>query len=247
MRKKDQQLRINYFRERLKRLPDIRCGVWNCGSETFQMIWCVSNGKRKNCHRITSGRGQDLLHLKEESDNCRRILSKLESKWNATYNTPCENMKIRMFGNTRNRRLFDSYEERANPMPFESPVTYKNQLFRSKLEADFARIMDDNGIPYKYEPGVAVSSTSTRYPDFIIYLPWIDLIILVEINGKCDDEEYVDRTFNKAKEYLLIDWVPGYNMLTFYYTDKTAYVSYMVMEEIENLEIRNLMALANIR
>ena len=36
-------------------------------------------------------------------------------------------------------------------------------------------------------------------------------------------------------------------MLTFYYTDKTAYVSDMVMEEIENLEIRNLMVLADIR
>ena len=243
MRKKYQQLRITYCREKLKRLPDIRCGHWKTVRGETDNIWIVSNGKRSECHLINSKRGQELLRLKEEADNTKRILSKLESEWSKTYNAPCESIKIRMFGNTRNKRLFDSYQERVNPMPFDSPVKYKNELYRSKLEADFARIMDDYGIPYKYEPGIATSAATTRYPDFIIYLPWSDLIILVEINGKCEDGDYLDRTFTKMKEYLLMGWMPGINMLSFYYNDKTPYVPERIMEEIENIELRNLYAL----
>lgn len=116
---------------------------------------------------------------------------RLESEWVEDYGQPCESIPVRRYKDTYNSRLFESLEVGKNPFKKQNKVEYGGVVFRSKLEADFAKTMDDYGIPYKYEPEIVVYTGKHRYPDFIIYLPWLDLLILVEIFGKCEDPDYI--------------------------------------------------------
>lgn len=58
------------------------------------------------------------------------------------------------------------------------PTNYNGTLFRSRLEADWARTLDFNGITWNYEPEtITLPSGATYIPDF--YLPrlrtWIEV------------------------------------------------------------------------
>ena len=38
---------------------------------------------------------------------------------------------------------------------------------------------------------------------------------------------------------MMSDWMPGINMLSYYYYSNSPYIPEMVMEEIETVELRN--------
>jgi len=61
-----------------------------------------------------------------------------------------------------------------------APTLYGNTTFRSRLEADWARTLDSNGIQWQYEPEVITLDSGTRYvPDF--WLP--ELGTWIEVKG----------------------------------------------------------------
>lgn len=212
---------------------------WKIRNKMVDMVSVNSNRKRTNTYRVKSKRGQELVKLKEERDKCQEILAKLEAEWLKRYNCPCGTLNIHEYGDTDNRRWFESLKERQNGIEFQSPVFYKEKPYRSKLESDFARIMDDYGIPFKYEPAIIMFDGKKKCPDFIIYLPWLDLVILIEIFGKCGDVGYVKKNVGKHLDYIFSGWLPGHNMLCFYYNDNTPYIPEMIMEEIETVSLRH--------
>ena len=64
------------------------------------------------------------------------------------------------------------------------PTIYNGQKYRSKLEAEYAKGMDEAGVAFVYEPEGFVLSDGTKYlPDF--YLPDYDLFI--EVKGIMSD------------------------------------------------------------
>ncbi len=233
------QTEINYYRKRVKSLPKVMFSKWKIRNKMVDMVSVNSNRKRTNTYRVKSKRGQELVKLKEERDKCQEILAKLEAEWLKRYNCPCGTLNIHEYGDTDNRRWFESLKERQNGIEFQSPVFYKEKPYRSKLESDFARIMDDYGIPFKYEPAIILFDGKKKCPDFIIYLPWLDLVILIEIFGKCGDVGYVKKNVGKHLDYIFSGWLPGHNMLCFYYNDNTPYIPEMIMEEIETVALRH--------
>ena len=244
MRKKIKQLHISYFRDMVNSCPDIRPGSRRTGGAVVSVVALFENNKRVEVHQTNTDRGKELVLINKKCEEYKRILITLEAEWVGLYGEPCEKMKIRHFGNTQNRMLFDSLKERGNSYKFsENSVLYHGKQYRSKLEADFAKIMDEYGILYKYEPGVELFGNITKYPDFVIYLPWLDLLIMVEIFGRCEDPGYLEDNKDKFHDYLLSGWIPGYNMLSFFYDDRTPYIREMIMEEIETVELRKCMIL----
>ena len=245
MRKIIQQLHISYFRDMVKSCPMVRVGEKTVNGKRVSMVWKIENGVRVGSYRFDSRKGKDLLRLKLERDNYVSILTRLEGEWLRRYDSPCGSLKLRHYGQTPNRMLFENLVERTNSHKFKTPVFYNGEPYRSKLEADFARLMDDYGILYKYEPEILVVGKRKKCPDFMIYLPWIDLLILVEICGSCNNTDYLEYMRDKNHEYLLSGWRPGSNMILFYYDDKMLYIPEMVMEEIETVELRKFMSLIN--
>ena len=246
MRNKIKQLKISYFRDKIKSYPDIRLGYRNIRNEVVPIVMLYEGKRRVEVHKTNSKRGMELVRIKEEADNCKRILSKLESEWVELYGTPCEYMKIRHYGDTENKRFFNQLNERCNTYDSKTAVYYNGKLYKSKLEGDFATLMDEYGIMYKYEPEV-VTGTNTVNPDFVLYLPWLDLIILVEIFGAMSDVAYLNRNKLKPFKYAMGEWILGWNFLAMCYSDKTTYIREMVMEDIENIELRRCLEILNLR
>lgn len=244
MRRKIRQMHISYYREKVDSYPDIRPAIWKVSNRHVGIVSVFSGRNRIESHRVNTKRGQKLLRLKDEKERCSQILFRLESEWIEKYGSPCEKIYICRYGNTANRQLFDSYTERQNTYEFNTSVFYGGRQYRSKLEADFARTMDDYGIPYKYEPEILLFNGERKYPDFIIYLPWLDLLILIEIFGRCDDVNYVKKNNGKHLAYIFSGWLPGHNMISFYYNDKTPYVPEMIMEEIETVALRHYLIIS---
>ena len=247
MKKKIKQVPICYFQDMVESCPDIRLGFRTIGNKSVEVVALFKNKKRVEVHQVNTARGKELIRIREEREYYKKVLMQYQSEWVDLFSEPCERIKIRHYGNTQNRKLFDSLCERKNTYKFDSSVFYQGREYRSKLEGDFAKLMDEHGIMYKYEPRIELKGNMVKYPDFVIYLPWLDLLILVEIFGKCSDTGYLEENKGKIHDYITGGWVPGYNMLTFFYTGKTPYIREMIMEEIENIEMRKCMTLSRPR
>lgn len=244
-------MHISYMRRWIESFPDIRCSVWRHRNTTREVVSLFNGGKRTHRHFTDTDEGRRLLKVKQIRDNNLRILSLLEKDWQRDYSEPCKTIYVPDFGETANKIFFDSLVERSNSYkPSKNkksppPVFYDGKPFKSKFEADFARLMDEYGIPYKYEARISTVRRKTRCPDFFLYLPWLDLLILVEIYGACSKKDYLPTIDERQHEYLSCEWMPGTNMLSFYYSDETAYIPEMVIEEIESVECRRLRFLEN--
>lgn len=241
MRSYFKQSYISYLRDKIKSYPDVRCGYWGSQAGGKKFVWIRSNGKRYETHCVDSKKGKDLIAVKKESDDCKRILLKLESEWIEDYGQPCDSIPLRKVGQTHNKRLFESLEVGKNPYKKNNKIEYNGTVYRSNLESDFAKLMDSYGIPFKYEPEIKVYTRRNRYPDFIIYLPWLDLLILVEIYGKSNDPEYIVTIRDRQYDYMMSGWMQGINMMSYYYYDKAPYLPEMIMEEIETVVMRNFL------
>ena len=240
MKRLIRQIHISYFRDKVYSYPDIRTGIWNTRYGEKTHVWAVKNGKRIESHLAGSRKGNKLLQVRMEHDEDKSILLKLEAEWIAQYGTPCESVRINHYEDTPNRRLFDSLVCGRNPYSSKYTLKHKNILFNSNLEVQFAKIMDAYGIPYKYEPEIRVFDGKCRYPDFVIYLPWLDVIILVEIFGLCDKDSYVGSIRDRFYDYMMSGWKPGRSMLSLFHYDNEIVLPEMIMEEIETVALRNL-------
>ena len=238
MEKENYWMHISYFRKKVTELSSIRCGVWIRNGVANRHVWYVSNGKRVKEHLADSAEGKQLLLYMDVCRSYKKILYKLESEWSDEYGGDCPTINIPNYGMSPRRQMFERLVERSNKREFTNPVIYREQKYRSKLESDFARIMDENGILYKYEPEIITYNGKRRCPDFVIYLPWIDLMILVELFGKCEAPDYLPTIQERIGDYIGSGWMPGFNMLAMYYSDKTPYDPKMVMEEIGLIEYR---------
>lgn len=79
-------------------------------------------------------------------------------------------------------------------------ITYYNGIkFRSKLEAECAKLLDENNVPYEYEPFKIELLPSFQYdgktyrawtyvPDFIVFNN-----IIIEVKGYINADNYVNK------------------------------------------------------
>ena len=127
----------------------------------------------------------------------------------------------------------------AFPKPDDGPV-YKGTKFRSKSEMTIAVSLDNMGIEYVYEPQLFFNM-KTFYPDFVIYIPEIDKVIIIEHFGRMRFLDYRNKNAVKMKDYLDEGLVEGRDIIfTFEYD--TAGLDVTIFENKVNAAIlTNLM------
>ena len=232
------QMHISYYRKKVNTNPVIRCGPRTYNGKVHNSVWKVEDSRRSEIHYENTPKGISFLKTKNESDHDSMIVSKLESEWIGKYGTSCQDVDLTDYEATPNRQLFDSLVCGKNPYNVNYKLSYNGILFNSNLELQFAKIMDDYGIPYKYEPEITVYDGRNRYPDFVIYLPWLDLIILVEIFGLCDKDNYINSVRDRIYDYMKSGWQPGRSMMMLYHYDQEIILPEMIMDEIETVAMR---------
>ena len=97
-------------------------------------------------------------------------------------------------------------------------VTNSGIRVRSKSERMIADALDQNGIPYLYDAGLALGE-EVRYPDFTIRRPFDGKVFLWEHFGLMDDREYEQKTIRKLALYARHGYFPFDNLICTYERD----------------------------
>jgi len=89
-----------------------------------------------------------------------------------------------------------------NPYPQEgnSYTSKKGVTFRSKSEYLIASLLEEYGLPYKYEEALKIGS-KTFYPDFIIKNPYTGKSFLWEHFGALHQQGYEQKMYDKMRGY----------------------------------------------
>lgn len=103
-----------------------------------------------------------------------------------------------------------------NPAPFtETHYTKEKIKMRSKSEAMIGSRLEDNMIIYKPELGLRIEG-KVIYPDFVILIPELRIIIVWEHFGKVDDKEYSYDKFGRLMDYGRAGFQLGVNLFITY-------------------------------
>lgn len=84
---------------------------------------------------------------------------------------------------------------------FLTQVTDKGERVRSKSEVIIANALSTNDIEFQYECNQRIGCEWVS-PDFQIFLPRKNRIVIWEHFGRADDPEYLDRAMHKIKLYI---------------------------------------------
>lgn len=103
----------------------------------------------------------------------------------------------------------------TNPYRTEEKIyeTDRHEFVRSKSEMQIANILNQMGIPYRYEAELVLTKSGTRYPDFTLLKVRTREVIYYEHYGLMDDSGYRRENLQKIGEYCENGIVLGKNLI----------------------------------
>lgn len=103
----------------------------------------------------------------------------------------------------------------TNPYRAENKIyeTDRHEFVRSKSEMDIANLLDQMGIPYRYEAELILPNGGVRYPDFTLLNVKTRQIVFYEHFGLLDDSGYRRENLQKINEYIQNGIIPGKNLI----------------------------------
>lgn len=214
-------LKINYCRQQLKLLPEVRLQVHNVSGVPTERLFVKGHRYSPN-----SAKGKKYMPLLKYRNELERQLKLYEAIWSFNFKgeplEECEPHKVRRTlcidaknSVTLDKAYFDSLENDANkeyPKPHDYP--FNGIYYRSAAEREIAIFYTEMGIPFKYEPAVMIKGVPTiSYPDFVIYIPELDNCKFHEHFGMKDSAKYLKITNNKYYNYTNAGLVPELDII----------------------------------
>ena len=106
-----------------------------------------------------------------------------------------------------------SYEHKGFSPGDKEIWTNRNERVRSKSEQMIANLLDNYGVPYRYEYPVKLQGYGTVYTDFTILNRRTHETFYLEHLGMMDDPDYVEKTIDKINSYARSGIYIGRNLL----------------------------------
>lgn len=91
--------------------------------------------------------------------------------------------------------------------------THQGQQVRSKSEVIIANMLDDAGVPYRYEQALYIGGYSPVYPDFTVLNKRTRAEYVWEHLGAMDDAGYCEAALQKLNQYAQAGYLPGDKLL----------------------------------
>ena len=214
-------LRINFCRQLLKTLPEVKLSVHNVDNTTVKRV-TVDNHR----YNLDSKSGEHYYNIFKKRDLVQRKLRLYEAIWDANFKgeplPECVPHRVKRVlcidATTRvvmNKAYFDSLKNDANtghPKPQNYP--FNGIYYRSAAEREIAMFYTELGIPFKYEPEVTIKGLPIPiYPDFVIYIEELDNCKIHEHFGIKDSSNYLRNTAIKYRNYTEAGLVPDLDVL----------------------------------
>lgn len=245
--------RLNVVQEEIreieKQIRDLPEGAFTCQRNGKYFKWRVTKGKEQIYIAKQDRHLAERFALKKYL-SCR--LANLENEKIAiqTYldiHNRFVNMKDEdLVNHPEYRKLLSPYPNIINKeaeawanRPYKSNPYYPEDLIhetsfglkvRSKGEQMIAEALFRHGFYFHYEEELVLGDT-TYYPDFIIWHPKTNQLIIWENAGRVDDSDYMYRLLNKLQNYFQYGYYPSINLILSFDTKKDP----LSMERIERI------------
>ena len=214
-------LRINYCREQLDQLPEVKLQIHNQNEIPSQKLFADN-------HRYTRGteKGDMYYDIWLKRDALERELRIDEAVWHSNFRgapfpeciphkanrtifiSPAQNTVL-------DRSYFDSLKndaDKKHPKPLDYP--FNGIYYRSAAEREIAMLYTAMGIPFKYEPEVYIKGIPYPiYPDFVIYIEELDNCKFHEHFGIKNSAAYLKVTGIKYTNYSNAGLIPELDIL----------------------------------
>jgi len=214
-------LKINYLRQQLDLLPEVKLHVHNVSGERIKRV-SFDNHR----HNLDTPTGKDLYDNWIKRDQIERQLRIYEAIWEGNFKglplpecvphkvtrTLCIDAYHRV---NMDKAFFDSLENDANKK-YAKPKDYpfNGIYYRSSAEREIAIFYTEMGIPFKYEPAMLIKDIPTfSFPDFVLYIPELDNCKIHEHFGMKDSASYLKITKNKYFNYTNAGLVPELDII----------------------------------
>lgn len=198
-------IRSSWIERQLESLPVVRIGKHK-GMEVVREYYLSSSGKwNHHTYQPTNNRYSELIAIARR----RERLLKLKK------NLPSRDIKVSSIGSIRmTQEQWNQLPQSANPEPIKTEYTFNGIRMRSRFEKDTAYILHSLGLQFKYEPPFYING-EVVYPDFMIYLPELEMCIIIECLGMLDDYRYTSKNSYKINNYLSEGYEIGKDLIFF--------------------------------
>ena len=225
-------IRSVYLNRRLNNLPNGKLTQKKARGKTYLNVKIKSfkshpeyNNKFFSVNREP---GKSLRRLVEEADSIKEELRHISLKYPDIDKVIADRRKVSSIKRRNepvkmDRKYFLTLKESEDSNPFPKPdnsIEYDGILMRSKGEVIIAQHLDKLGIERIYEP--CVWANRYIYPDFAIYIPEIDKVILIEYMGALSDHKYLPSAGEKFKTLVSFGFVIGRDVILISETENTA-------------------------
>ena len=201
MSKRHMELKINYLRYRLSIIPHGYFASFKGNSVVYvfydpdDSIISRSNKRRYSC---SSKRGKKLSEQIKEYVELKGQLDLLLKEWKTQYQGEPRIIVFPLF-KRRTGPLDHAFFMKAEPnqvTPTDGKVIdHKGQELLSKNEEIVALVLEKMGYEFKSGIFLDLGKYTHMHPDFLFYVPEIDKVILIEVDGALDKDYYVGKSY----------------------------------------------------
>ena len=220
------ELKISYLKDRINKLPRGWIGTYN----DIPVVVLSSipgnskvSSKNQKRYRLSSKNGKYYKIKLEEREIIKADIAKLMAEWKANYIGEPE---IIEFPLSKYRSEWVSRQLFINAVPNQNtkyknttPIIYKDQTLRSKNELIAVQEIENMGFEWKTEVLINIGKY-VFCPDVVFYVPYIDKVIMLELDGKMDKDDYRERAEERRKKYIKAGFVENRDVLFFRFNNE---------------------------
>lgn len=198
------EYKIAYLRDQLSKIPHGSKGLFK-GRAVVYVFYDPNNKKiSKKCKARYSVNTKKGMYYTKYIDNYLMLKSELDAllkNWNSKYVTPPRDIKFPLKKKKQdilNKEWFDQAEEHQNPYDLEHPLDYNGHKLRSKNEYITYQLIDRLGYEQKSEVKLDFKQFEGFYPDDTFYVPEIDKVFILGIEGAMDKPDYSSKSHRET-------------------------------------------------
>ena len=240
--KRHHELRIAYYRYRLTQVAHgyfSVCRGKRCVYVTYDPQDSRVTRSNRRRYYTSSPKGKEYAKQIEEYIMIKAKLVDCLSAWKATY--LCEPTEIefplkKIRKDPISREFFENAKPNQNALG-NGELTHNQQFFRAKNEIIGAQIMEALDYLYKTEVLIDFDKFSHICPDLLFYVPEIEKVLILEIDGAIDADGYWFKSYNTTTKMILAGFEEGKDFIVVRIGDgkkvDTELITQMILSAIE--------------
>ncbi|MBR1796529.1 MAG: hypothetical protein IJ757_00720 [Clostridiales bacterium] len=204
------ELKISYLEKRLSELPK----GW-FGQHRGKPIVYVNTESGKGKYRIDGKKGSYYAALVKEYKKLTMQYNDCLDTWSLNYSGTPIKYTFPLTKTQDDMVTYDYYKQsqpNQNGKEYKTKINYSNQILRSKNELLAVKEIEEMGFEWKTEICL-IKNGKFFYPDIAFYVPYIEKVLLIELDGMMEKEDYFFKSENRKINYYKVGFKENKDVL----------------------------------